>query len=375
MTSFAVQPAAVRQLAQSVGRAHEDVAASQQHLTKMQDFKGGEGVIGRLTDGHRDAYNALNDWLGKLANPTLTSVTQAINDSAAYYERTDHASAQKLDGTYPAADAAGQRKQTGYISAPGTPAEFQDVQVPRGRLNEPKDYHDELRSDYEWWDLSSPMAWCGAALEAVAKVAHWLGILERPVSPRDEIVRPWVGDWAGVRAAADVLNNVGWAINDVGVNIQWGSQGSQAVWQGNAGDGAAVYLMNLTKPFEGAYEQIDKLAGQYRVASEEMVRLRDAVINVLNSIGDAAIEAAAGAAVAGGSASTGIGVPIGILAGAFTGYKIYRVADGIKTMLDLVGDIDAVISVTEAAQTNFGSLHHADAKLPSLPDTPLNAPR
>lgn len=375
MTSFAVQPAAVRHLAQQVDRAREDVAASQQHLAKMQDFEGGEGVIGRLTGGHRDAYEALNDWLGKLTNPTLTSVTQAINDSATYYERTDQASAQKLDGTYPAADAAGQRKQTGYISAEGTPTEFKDVMEPRGRLNEIKDYRDEMRSDYDWWDAFSPMTAIGAALEAVSHVASWLGALERPINPWDEIVKPWVGDWAGLRAAADVLNNVGWAINDVGINIQWASQGTQGVWQGNAGDGAAVYLMKLVKPFEEAFKPIDQLAGQYRVASEEMVKMRDAVVNVLKSVGDAAIEAAASAAVAGGSASTGIGIPFAILAGGFSAYNIYRVADGIKQIFGIIGQMDTVIKGVEAAQTNFGSLHHADVKLPSLPDAPLNAPK
>ena len=133
--------------------------------------------------------------------------------------------------------------------------------------------------------------------------------------------------------------------------------------------------MKLVKPFEEAHGQIDKLAGQYRVASEEMVKLRDAVVGVLNAVGDAAIEAAASAAVAGGSASTGIGVPIGVIAGAFSGYKIYRVAEGIKKIFDLIGDMDDVINVTDALATSYGSLHHADARLPSLPDTPLNAPK
>jgi uncharacterized protein YukE len=361
MTSFSVQPAAVRQLAQLVGRAREDVAASQQHLTKMQSFEGGEGVIGRLTGGHRDAYQALNDWLGKLANSTLTSTAQAINDAATYYERTDQASAGKLDGTYPAADAAGQRKQTGYISADGAPAEFHDVMKPHGRLQPIKDYRDEMRGDYDWSDLFSLMTAIGAALEAVSHVATWLEILRRPINPWDEIVKPWIGDWAGLRAAADVLNNVRWAISDVGINIHWASQGTQAVWQGNAGDAAAVYLMNLTE--------------QYRVASEEMVKMRDAVISILKSVGDTAIEAAASACVAGGSASTGIGIPIAILAGAFSACKIYRVVDGIKKIFEIIGKFDTVIKSVEAAQTNFGSVHHADVRLPALPDAPLTASR
>jgi hypothetical protein len=103
--------------------------------------------------------------------------------------------------------------------------------------------------------------------------------------------------------------------------------------------------------------------------------MRDAVVNVLKSVGDAALAAAASAGVAGGASATGVGLPIGILAGAFSGYKIYRVAEGIKQIFEIIGKFDTVVSGVEAAQTNFGSLHHADVKLPSLPDAPLNAPK
>jgi hypothetical protein len=148
-------PAALRQLAQLVDRAREDVVATRTHLEKMQDFAGGEGVIGRLTGGHRDAYQALDEWLGKLADNTLASVARAVTESAAYYEHTDHASAERLDDAYPAADAAGQRKETGYIVADGEPVQFRDVRVPQGRLHNVGDYHAELNADYDWWESAS----------------------------------------------------------------------------------------------------------------------------------------------------------------------------------------------------------------------------
>jgi hypothetical protein len=374
MTGFNVQPAALRQLAQLVDRACEDVAAGQQHLAKMQDFKGGEGVINNLTAGHRDAFQSLNDWLSKLADPTLTSVSRAISDADTYYERTDHASAEKLDSTYPAADVAESRKRTGYVSAPGEPAAFQDVSEPQGRLQPVSDYEIQLKGKYDWWDGFSWMARVGAAIDTVSHVAAWLGILDRPINFWDEIVKPWVGDWAGVRAAADVLNNVGWNLLDVGTNIQWASQGTQQVWQGRAGDGAAVHLMNLVKPFEDAYPPIDNLAGQYKTASEEMTKHRDAVVNVLQAIGDAAIAAAISAGAAGGAASTGIGMPIAILAGGFSAYNIYKVADGIEKIFDLIGKMADIVSTVQAAQTNVANIR-GDVSLPSLPDAPLNAPR
>jgi hypothetical protein len=53
----------------------------------------------------------------------------------------------------------------------------------------------------------------------------------------------------------------------------------------------------------------------------------------------------------------------------------HLVADGIKQILDIIGDIDIVIKSVAAAQSNYGSLHHADTPLPSLPNVPFDTPR
>lgn len=376
ITEFKVEPPALRQLAQLVDRAREDVNAGKKHLSQIQDFAGGEGVINQLTQGHQDAYRALDDWLGKLADVTLTCVSQAVTDAAGYYERTDRGSAEKLDGTYPETSVTEIREHTGYvpIEPPENTGRFQDVSEPQQHLSAVKDYRSELDGSPDWWDTFSPMVQIGNAIEVVSGVAVMMGLLDHRIDPQAEIVKPWVGDWAGIRAAADVLRNVGHEINGVSTNIKWASQGTEAVWHGNAGDGAAVYLMNLAKPLEETWRPIDELAGKYVEASQEMVKLREAVVGVLNAIGDAAIEAAIAAGVAGGSASTGVGVPLAVVAGLFGAYKIYRVVDGIKEIFGIIGKIDTMIKVVQSAQTKYGTIQNG-VKLPALPQSTLSAPK
>jgi hypothetical protein len=139
---------------------------------------------------------------------------------------------------------------TGYvpIEPPESTGSFQDVAEPRDHLVESKDYRAELDGTPDWWDTFSPMVQIGNAIEIVTGVAAWMGLLPHAIDPQAEIVKPWVGDWAGIRRAADVLRDVGHSLSRVNTNVKWGSQGSEQVWQGNAGDGAAVYGVRTTVP-------------------------------------------------------------------------------------------------------------------------------
>lgn len=374
--NFKVETAALRELGGLIQRAKEDVDAGKKHLQHMQDFSGGEGVINMIVGGHEEAYQSLSNWMAKLADPTLTGAAQSVSDAAGYYERTERTAIEKLDATYPETYVGDIREHTGYveIEPPGNTGRFTEVIEPQEHLAKVVDYTVELDGSPNWWDAFSPMVHIGNAIEVVTGVAAWIGVMDHAVDPQAEIVKPYVGDWAGVRAAADVLRNVGHELNGIAANLDWASQGVEDVWQGNAGDGAAVYLMNLGSRLHDVWGPIDALAAAYVTASGEMVKLRDATVNVLNQIGDAAIEAALSAGVAGGSASTGIGAPVAGIAGLYAGYKIYRVVDGINEIFGIIGQLDTATSVLKSAQTEFGNLAQG-VNLPALPNSPINAPK
>lgn len=370
---FSVEPAKLRELAALLDRARQHVDSAHKYLGRMEDFEGGEGLLGSCLDGHRAAYDTLSGWLEKAADPALTGTKAGVEASAAYYEKTDQATAAKLDATYPPTDVAQTRERAGAIpiESEGTPW-FGDPLNPQGHLDkEPGDYHDELASSMSWWDAASPMSWCGEAIKQVSYVAVWLGWLDHPFHPQEQLAQQFVGDWAGARAAADVLRNVGRAVNEIAINIQWGSQSTERIWHGNAGDGAVAYLVNLAKPLDvdHAWPPIDKLATQYEQASADMVNRRDAAVGVLNSIGDAAVEAAVACGVVGGSASTGVGTPVAALAALFAGYKIHRVIDGIRDLLGIVSDLNTVTAELKAAQDGFAEV--SKPALPPLPAAPI----
>lgn len=262
-------------------------------------------------------------WLGRLADPTLASAAQVIDSAASNYERIDQSSGEMLNRIAP----AGRPERTGAIQVPGTPNAFNDIREPQIRLTEIPDYTAELNGDYDWWDSFSPM------------------------------------------------NAIGAAIEDVAVNIESASLGVPAVWQSDAGRGVAAYLVSLAKPLHEAMTQIHLLRDQYRMVSDEMVRLREAVVNILKSIGDDAIAAAVSLTVAGGSVATGVGLPVGVAAGAFSAYRIYRVINGIKQIFDVIGQADGIVKYAKALQTIFGGLDNTGTiSLPPLPG-PLGALR
>lgn len=100
------------------------------------------------------------------------------------------------------------------IESEGTPW-FGDPLNPQGHLDkEPGDYHDELASSMSWWDAASPMSWCGEAIKQVSYVAVWL---DHPYHPQEQLAKQFVGNWVGARAAADVLRNVGRAVNEIAI--------------------------------------------------------------------------------------------------------------------------------------------------------------
>jgi hypothetical protein len=285
---------------------------------------------------------------------------------------------RNLDATYPATNVVEYKDDTGYhvVESEGS-ARFADVVTPGSHLTEnPHDYGNELYGNtLDWWDALSVMSIAGMAIQRVTEVAVSFGWMDTPFNPMKELAEEFVGDWAGARQAADILRDVGRAVNDIGLNIQWAAQGADQVWQGNAGNGATVYLMNLARRFDvdNAWPPIDTLAKQYVEASKDMMNLRDAAVGILNSIGDYAVEAAIACSVGGGAASTGVGAPVAVLAALYAGYKIARVVDGVAELLDVIGKLKTATSLLIAAQDGFAG--PGRLTLPMLPATLIHTPR
>jgi hypothetical protein len=168
----------------------------------MENFEGGTGYLGYCLDGHKAAYRTLSDWLGELADPTVSGAAAAVAESADYYEKTDATAAANLDATYPATNVVEYKDDTGYhvVESEGS-ARFADVVTPGSHLTEnPHDYGNELYGNtLDWWDALSVMSIAGMAIQRVTEVAVSFGWMDTPFNPMKELAEEFVGDWAGAR--------------------------------------------------------------------------------------------------------------------------------------------------------------------------------
>ncbi len=373
MTGFSVDPATVRGLAALVDRASTDVEDAKSYLKKIEniDGDGGEGLLNVCVDSHRMAYQALSDWLGTLSGTTLADTAAAVTASADYYEKTDAAAAAQLDATYPPADVDKARAQTDIpVRGEGRGPFTGDT---RPTLDEPHDYHELMYGGLpKWWDVMSPMVWAGTLIEGVTHVAVWLGIMPEVFNPQQQIAKNFIGDWPAVRAAADVLRGVSKAADAVANNLRIGGLDTDREWEGNAGDSATVYLLTLAKTVDSACPPIDKLANAYEQAATEMQTLRDAVVGVVEFMGDSALMATVGIYVAQNLYATGVGGPLAALITAYAGFYLADVAKGAVSAIDIVSKLALATNLLKAEHEDFAGV--GTASLPKLPASPFAVP-
>ena len=58
-------------------------------------------------------------------------------------------------------------------------------------------------------DLLSPTSIVRDAVWRITSIAADIGLLDRPIDPLQEILPPFIGDWAGLLRCADVFDNLG----------------------------------------------------------------------------------------------------------------------------------------------------------------------
>ena len=222
-------------------------------------------------------------------------------------------------------------------------------------------------SEYlRWFDMVSPGALLRDAIWTVTGAAASLGICDRAYDPYEVILKPVIGDWASVRGCADVFRNLADGLGDMGTNTLWASQCTETAWTGQASSGCVAHLVSVAKGLSQAQQPLRDIAREYQGAADSMNELRNTIAALLNDIADAAIMAAASAGVAGLAGSTGVGLPIALIIGAFTLTRIYKVVNAIFTVIDLYARYDAATYAVKSAQDSFGKID-SGSPLPTLP--------
>ena len=374
MSLYADQTGLTR-VADMVDRAGEDVAKAASHFDQ-------HGEIAWVLDGIINTFQPNGDQiradvlghLNKAGKEALPATAGAIVLARDHYARTDQASAERLDSTFPAVDVATEAKGVSSVT-PGPDNRnqkmFADLVEPADRLKHVEYDDDAYAMNYKpkWHDFISPSTVLRDAIYDVTAFAAWIGICDRAYDPFEVILKPLCGDWVGMARVGTVLEQVSECLRDVGMNLSMLASWLPTVWDGNAADAADAHLYRTIKSLRAAADSMQMMGAEYRSAAQGAYDIADTVGGLLHDIADAAIAAAAAGMVAGGSASTGVGLPVAALAGIFGMAEVWQVWNGVRTAMEYVAKLESLTATLKSSTNGFGAVD-GDYPLPALPAVP-----
>lgn len=370
---FRVDEGGLQGMVEFSTRLGEDATASRRYFDNNTDINWtGEGLINILTGGHQSVQEHVSKYLGSINNPIATGLNEQLSGSLDYYRSTDDANEARLDEAYRGGDV-GEAKQGTEPTNSNAPR-FADLYTIEDFLKQVKDYNADFPYEPNWKDIISPSSLLRDAIWKVTEAGTSLGICDRPYDPFEVVLKPLIGDWAGMRACADVFENLGNALQAMGDNIQHAAEGTSEVWEGNAGSNAQAYLYNLSKPPRNCQQPLLDLAKEYKEAAQGAYDFSRTIGVLISDIADAAIAAAASAAITALAGSTGVGLPIALVVGAFTVSRIYKVVKAIRDVIDILVRLEALLNSVKATAGDFG-LIESGGTLPTLPGGITGLPR
>lgn len=356
MTGFEVDVAAVFKIADQQRRLAEDAKTGKGYISTNTDLAfNGEGLINLIAGGHRDVRALAERYHESVHSRSATPGKTAFTRAAEYYRDTDRKVAADLDSTYPPSNADEAEKGLKVLQVAGSP--FGDLHEPTAKYTTPPDYNAEFPYEPAWTDVLSPTALCRDAVWGVTALAAKLGLLPRAYDPLETFVKPLSGDWAKLRACADIYSNVAFALGHMADNVQWTGQRLDDFWRGNAADSAQLYLFQLTQSLTAAQAPFHELAEQYKAAAQGAADLGKVVGGLICDLVDAVlifVAAAEGVAVSAGSI---VGIPLAvIIADAALVAEIIKCVQIVLKLLEIVDKFNDLIDTFNAACGNFGRI-------------------
>jgi len=364
----------LRKLPDQMDRLVDDAVESKTYLTDgVNESLGGAepGLINLFAGEHMEARQKVEDFLDELATATAPGFSSATAAAISHYESTDEDSAADIDDSITVdPDDLGDVNDSlsTLYRDPDLPDNlFDDREEPTDALKKVKDYNgDGFGGTPEWLDLLSPTAWIVDTVYGVTSVAADLGILDRAYNMRDEFVKPFTGDWAGVRACADYYEHVADSLTSMAANLTWATYSASSCWEANASDACQISLTDLKNTLISASSTLGPLSAEYTQAAVEINGERAILTGLLTELTDAAIIAAGAAALAAATAKTAIG---GILFGGVAAYELYMVAEIVQEVLTLVSRCNTYAVGVADFFSGFGVIESGDP-MPELPATP-----
>jgi hypothetical protein len=326
---FSVDVAALAGLPRLLDRLDEDAQAGRAYAERHTRLDAGEGIFNLVLGGHRRAtaqVEAFFTTLGTAAGMQSDRVQYAIDG----YRRTDHATAAKFDATFPATPSA-PWLQPDPVGSTG----FRDRSEPQNLLKAPADYSADYSFEMKWHSYLSPTSYLRMLIWEVTSLASRLGICSRPIDVFVEWLKPWLGDWAGFRACADVHDRLGKSTVVMSANVRSGTIDSQFAWTGNAADSSRHDLGDTGAALEQAQPKLADLSAEYKSVAESTYKLAESVAGLVVVAIDLAVMALLELQLAVATSETIVGGVIFGGAAAATIWKIIEIGGKIYDCIKL----------------------------------------
>ncbi|MEU7902984.1 hypothetical protein [Actinoplanes sp. NPDC049118] len=325
-------------------------------MTFVKDNTGlayGDGLLNKIKDSHEAVVSAVTYLLEDIAKYPAEQGSAAVTLALHAYESADRGAVTRLDDAGRAV-FVDRTKFSGYYRMDGDPTSFTDAYEPQGRYKATiADYNkaDQFQYAPALWDVASPTSWMRDAIWGATELGAKMGIFDRAYDPFESWVKPLAGDWAGVRACADVWDSIALALEDMSGNLRRHALGVDGVWGGNAADALISHcwyngekILDVTTPMRG-------LAARYRESADAMFEIGKVMGSLIADLCDAAMIFISEASLAAATSETIVG---GVVFGGAAIYEGYKIWDIVKECLDLVGRADSLTSALSSAGGDFG---------------------
>lgn len=358
--SFTVDVAALAGLPPLLTRLDEDARAGRAYEDKNTQLGAGQGIFNLVLGGHRTAVAQVDAFFDALSTAAGKEAGR-VQRSLAGYRQSDLASAAKLDAMIPS---------SGDVSwlplEPSESAGFKDRSEPQTHLTPPPDYAADYSFEMKWYSYLSPTSYVRSIIWEVTSLAARLGICDRPIDVVIEWLKPWLGDWAGFRACADVHERLGEATVAMNSNVRSGAADSSFVWTGNAADAARHDLHTISLALFGAEPKLQELSAEYKSVAESTFKLAEAVSGLIVVAIDLAVMALLELEAAVASSETLVGA---VAFGGAAAATVWKIIDVSSKILDC---IKMAQYGAEAFSSGLAGFSVIDPKGP-LPDLALDS--
>ncbi|MEU7823129.1 hypothetical protein [Catellatospora sp. NPDC049133] len=334
--TFAVDMKALYEVPEMLDRLAEDARRCNDYAGQAFDFPWGPGVLNRVRGDHAQARADVASFYTAVA-VRADQLARSVRESLVMYHDTDLATAAGLDAQLPAMTYDHTAGRYPALRLDVVQASQPELLEPADRLAPVPDYLPQWPHEPEWSDLVSPAGICRDLVMGANWIAVQLGVADRVYDPLDMISNYLVGNWSGMRACSDALENLRRATADLASNTQWAEIRVNACWQGNAADAAWLQLRDLGRALEIADQPLGVCRDAYRDVCEEVKELEEICELLLLDVIDAATFVALGVA----TAETGVGPVV------FGALAIADVIQAMKRMNDLISTMQKVEVVVD----------------------------